>query len=72
MRRNNIQFNTYFDNAATSFPKPKQVSEEISKYLNEIGGSYGRSFYNRTFEVSKIVEETRSLLSDWIILPVAV
>ncbi len=66
MRRNNIQFNTYFDNAATSFPKPKQVSEEISKYLNEIGGPYGRSFYNRTFEVSKIVEETRSLLSDWI------
>lgn len=66
MNKNNIQFNTYFDNAATSFPKPKQVGEEILRYLNEIGGPYGRSFYNRAFQVSTIVEETRSLLSKWI------
>ncbi len=56
--------NKYFDNAATSFPKPKEVAEEISLYLNEIGGTYGRSFYERTVAVSKVVEETRGLIAD--------
>jgi len=59
-------FNTYFDNGATSFPKPKQVAEEISRYLNKIGGPYGRSYYSRAIQVSKKVEETRSLLADLI------
>ena len=59
-------FNTYFDNGATSFPKPKQVAEEISRYLNNIGGPYGRSYYSRAIQVSKKVEETRSLLADLI------
>lgn len=66
MERATNQLNTYFDNAATSFPKPRQVGEEIVKYLDEIGGSYGRSFYKRAFQVSTIVEETRSLLCQWI------
>jgi len=54
----------YFDCGATSFPKPAQVAGEISRYLNQIGGPYGRSFYSRALEVSGIVEETRSLLAD--------
>ena len=66
MEKKTSQFNTYFDNAATSFPKPKQVGEEILKYLDEIGGPYGRSFYKRAYQVSAIVEETRTLLSNWI------
>ena len=54
----------YFDCGATSFPKPRQVAEEISRYLDHIGGPYGRSFYRRALEVSGVVEETRSLLAD--------
>ncbi len=57
-------FNGYFDNAATSFPKPSAVAKEITRYLNEIGGPYGRSFYNRALEASAVVEETRFLLSE--------
>jgi cysteine desulfurase family protein len=55
--------NLYFDNAATSFPKPPEVAGEISRYLNTVGGPYGRSFYPRALEVSRTVEETRDLLA---------
>lgn len=56
--------NHYFDNAATSFPKPKETAVETARYLNEIGGPYGRSFYGRAIEVSRVVEETRALLAE--------
>ena len=49
----------YFDNAATSFPKPPEVAEAIRKYLNESGGSYGRSAYPRAFAAAKTVERLR-------------
>ncbi len=49
----------YFDNAATSFPKPPQVAEAIVAYLNESGGSYGRSAYPRAFAASRIIERLR-------------
>jgi len=55
--------NTYFDNAATSFPKPPEVAAEMTRYLNEVGGSYGRSAHARTVAVSRAVEETRSFLA---------
>ena len=58
------KINGYFDNAVTSFPKPTAVGNEISRYLNEIGGPYGRGFYKRALEVSGTVEDTRSLLAD--------
>lgn len=51
--------NGYFDNSATSFPKPKEVAEAISSYLQQ-GGTYGRAAHRKAFEVSKIVEQTRS------------
>ncbi len=54
--------NLYFDNASTSFPKPPEVGEFINSYLNQ-GGTYGRAAYPRVFETSKMVEETRFLLS---------
>ncbi len=54
----------YFDNAATSFPKPKAVGREILRYLNEVGGPYGRSFYDRALDVSRTVETCREKLSD--------
>ncbi len=55
--------NTYFDNAATSFPKPPAVAQAMSRYLNEIGGPYGRSAYPRALTVAKVVEEVRERLS---------
>jgi cysteine desulfurase family protein len=55
--------NGYFDNGATSWPKPPECAEQIARYLNETGGPYGRSFYPRALEVSRTVEETRDLLA---------
>ena len=34
---------TYFDNGATSFPKPPEVADAVVRYLTEVGGNYGRS-----------------------------
>lgn len=56
-------FNGYFDNAATSFPKPDTVALRMSRYLVDLGGPYGRSAYRRAFEVSRVVEETRESLA---------
>jgi len=56
--------NTYFDNAATSFPKPAAVAQEMARYLNELGGPYGRSAYPRSVQVSKQIEAVRELLAD--------
>lgn len=61
---NKKSFNTYFDNAVTSFPKPPEVAEAISFYLNKVGGSYGRNFYDRAIKVSRVVENTRTLIAD--------
>ncbi|MEI6056244.1 MAG: aminotransferase class V-fold PLP-dependent enzyme [Lentisphaerota bacterium] len=59
-----MPFNGYFDNSATSFPKPKAVALEMSRYLNEIGGPYGRSFYDRSLTVSRKIEEVRDKLAE--------
>lgn len=56
-------FNGYFDNAATSFPKPEAVGKEMARYLNEVGGPYGRSFYDRSINVARTVEATRDMVA---------
>ena len=55
--------NRYFDNAATSFPKPAAVGEAVLRYLNEVGGPYGRSSYPRALEVSRTIEALRDRLA---------
>ena len=44
--------NKYYDNASTSFPKPAAVAGNISRYLDELGGTYGRSAYPRVIEAT--------------------
>jgi len=53
--------NGYFDNAATTYPKPKAVADAIGYYLENVGGTYGRGAYERVITASRIVEETREL-----------
>ncbi len=50
--------NLYFDNSATSFPKPTEVNDSISSYL-ALGGTYGRGAYSRIFSATQMVEDTR-------------
>lgn len=52
----------YFDNAATTFPKPEQVYTFMDKYYREFGVNVGRGQHKLAFEASKLVSETRKLL----------
>jgi len=58
-----LYINTYFDNGATSFPKPPDVARATSRYLAELGGPYGRSAYPRAVEVSRTLEAARDRLA---------
>ena len=64
MTAKTMSLNRYFDNAATSFPKPSAVGREIARYLDAIGGPYGRGAYPRALEVSRTVEEARNRIAD--------
>lgn len=52
----------YADNAATSFPKPPEVSAAMCKYITEIGGNVGRGTYENSYAAGRVVYETRELL----------
>jgi cysteine desulfurase/selenocysteine lyase len=49
----------YFDNAATSFPKPPQVVEAVVEYMTRIGGNPGRSGHARSIEAGEVVFSAR-------------
>lgn len=50
----------YFDNAATSFPKPETVYESMDQFNRNTSGSFGRGNYGVTGRVKGLIEETRS------------
>ncbi|MEA3435992.1 MAG: aminotransferase class V-fold PLP-dependent enzyme, partial [Thermodesulfobacteriota bacterium] len=53
----------YLDNAATSFPKPPQVTEAMIHYMNEVGANPGRSGHQLSLEASRVVQHTRDNLA---------
>jgi len=53
----------YFDNPATSWPKPPQVKEAMVKFMEEVGANPGRSGHSLSIEAARIVYETREALS---------
>jgi len=53
----------YFDNPATSWPKPLQVREAMNRYMEEVGANPGRSGHSLSIEAARIVYETREALS---------
>ena len=54
----------YLDNAATSWPKPLQVSRAMDAFLADVGGSPGRSSHRLAVEAGRIVYHTRELLAE--------
>lgn len=52
----------YFDNAATTFPKPEIVYETIMTAMKEYGANPGRSGHKMALKASRGVYETRELL----------
>jgi cysteine desulfurase family protein len=49
----------YFDNAATSFPKPEEVYATVDHILREVGANPGRSGHRMAIEASRFIYETR-------------
>lgn len=52
----------YLDHAATSFPKPAQVSDAVFHYMTQIGCSINRGGYERAYALEETVFETREKL----------
>jgi len=53
----------YFDNAATSWPKPRSVLKAMKDYFLHGGGNPGRSGHVKSIGAGRIVLKTRELLS---------
>ena len=53
----------YFDNAATSFPKPETVYQSMDLFQRHVGGSYGRGNYGLSVSTKGLVDETRSKIA---------
>lgn len=56
----------YFDNAATSFPKPPKMLEYLTRFLTDIGGNPGRSGHTASVEAARIIFEAREKLTAFI------
>lgn len=52
----------YLDNAATSFPKPASVTNDMLNYMTSLGCSPGRGSYHDAIESSKLVLHCRESL----------
>ena len=52
----------YFDNAATTFPKPECVYDFMNTFYRECGGNAGRGSHKLSIGAGKMVSETRNRL----------
>jgi cysteine desulfurase family protein len=60
MKSNSI---VYFDNAATTWPKPGGMVEAMNAYYQNIGANPGRSGHRLSIEASRIVYQTRQSIA---------
>lgn len=61
----------YFDNAATSFPKPEAVSRAMTRFHTAIGASPGRGSYRETLVAADLLGECRRALARLVNAPSA-
>lgn len=54
--------NIYFDNAATSFPKPKEVLDAMMEQMMNFGGSANRGSSKTVLQSSRLVYECREAI----------
>ena len=59
----------YFDNAATTFPKPESVYAAMDEFYRRSGGSAGRGGYGKALSARSLVDETRQLVRDLLHCP---
>lgn len=56
-------YNLYFDNAATSWPKPEAVYRAAETQMRQICGNPGRSGHTRTLEIDRLIYRAREALA---------
>ena len=56
----------YFDNAATTFPKPPSVINEVTRCLKEYCGNPGRSSHMLALAAAEKIYDTRELIAKFI------
>ena len=54
---------SYFDNAATSWPKPGETEAAMARFLRESGGSPGRSGHRLSIAAGRVVLEAREAVA---------
>ncbi len=54
----------YLDNAATSWPKPKEVLHAMTDFMEYSGGNPGRSGHRLSISAARIVFNTRELVTE--------
>ncbi len=54
----------YFDNAATSWPKPQTVMNRMIDFNNNIGSNPGRSGHHLSVEAGRVLYEARELAAE--------
>lgn len=52
----------YFDNAATTFPKPQVVYDFMNSFYSKNGGNAGRGTYSESISSAALITETREKL----------
>jgi len=57
--------NIYLDNASTTFPKPKNVTDAIYRFLTTIGGNPGRSNHENGMESNRLLLEARETIASF-------
>lgn len=53
----------YFDNAATSWPKPASICAAVNDYLTDAGGNPGRAGHRMSIAAARTVENAREALA---------
>src|SRR5690606_7552111 len=53
----------YFDNAATSFPKPPEVTEAMARFLAEDAANPGRGGHRMAIRAERIIDDARAKLA---------
>lgn len=59
----------YFDNAATTYPKPECVYNFMDQFYRNCGGSAGRGQYASAQSVGSLLSETRELIQELLHCP---
>jgi cysteine desulfurase family protein len=59
----------YFDNAATSWPKPPSVRVALDRWFDEAGGNPGRSGHRMSIAAAQIVEDAREAVAELFNIP---